>query len=143
MIFRARWVSGTNPGNSKMQSISKNIRKGALAFLNAEYRLLLVFVILASIGLYFLSKSIDTTSWLIIPAFIVGAVFSGFAGNIGMRMATKANTRTAQAAKSSLSKALNISFGGGTVMGLGVAGLAVLGLSLFLLLFIENTIRSY
>ncbi|MCY4162274.1 MAG: sodium/proton-translocating pyrophosphatase, partial [Flavobacteriaceae bacterium] len=138
MIFRARWVSSTDPGNSKMQSISQNIRKGALAFLNAEYRLLLVFVILASIGLYFLSKSVDTTSWLIIPAFIIGAVFSGFAGNIGMRMATKANTRTAQAAKSSLSKALNISFGGGIVMGLGVAGLAVLGLSLFLLLFIET-----
>ena len=138
MIFRARWVSSTDPGNSKMQSISQNIRKGALAFLNAEYRLLLVFVILASIGLYFLSKSVDTTNWLIIPAFIIGAVFSGFAGNIGMRMATKANTRTAQAAKSSLSKALNISFGGGIVMGLGVAGLAVLGLSLFLLLFIET-----
>lgn len=138
MIFRARKVSQRDPGSPKMQSISQNIRQGALAFLNAEYRLLLIFVILASIGLYFLSKSVDTTSWLIIPAFIVGAGFSGFAGNIGMRMATKANTRTAQAAKSSLSKALNISFGGGTVMGLGVAGLAVLGLSLFLLLFIET-----
>ena len=138
MVFRARRVSNTNPGNTKMQSISKNIRKGALAFLNAEYRLLLVFVIIASIGLYFLSKSVYTTSWLIIPAFIIGAVFSGFAGNIGMRIATKANTRTTQAAKSSLSKALHISFGGGTVMGLGVAGLAVLGLSLFLLLFIET-----
>ena len=137
MIFRSIKVLKTDPGSAKMQVISKNIRKGALAFLRAEYRLLLVFVILASIGLFFIARSVDTTSILIIPAFIVGAVFSGFAGNIGMRIATKANTRTAQAAKSSLAKALNISFGGGTVMGLGVAGLAVLGLSLFLLLFIE------
>lgn len=137
MIFRARWVVRNNPGSNKMQSIAQNIRVGALAFLHAEYRLLAVFVLIASVALFLLSRAVDTTSVLIVPAFIFGAVFSGLAGNIGMRIATKANTRTAQAARNSLSKALSISFGGGTVMGLGVAGLAVLGLSLFVLLFIN------
>ncbi len=81
---------------------------------------------------------VETTSWLIIPAFIVGAIFSGLAGNIGMRIATDANSRTTQAARTSLPKALNVAFGGGTVMGLGVAGLAVLGLSLFFMFFINQ-----
>lgn len=137
MIFRARWVVRNKPGSEKMQSIAQNIRVGALAFLHAEYRLLAVFVLIASVALFLLARSVDTTSILIVPAFVFGAVFSGLAGNIGMRIATKANTRTAQAARNSLSKALSISFGGGTVMGLGVAGLAVLGLSLCVLLFIN------
>ena len=135
MLVRAQWVRKQDAGNEKMQSISKSIKEGALAFLYAEYRLLLIFVIIASGGLFAISSYVETTSILIIPAFVVGAVFSAFAGNIGMRIATEANARTTQAARESLPKALQVSFGGGTVMGLGVAGLAVLGLSLFFFFF--------
>ncbi|MFD2828006.1 sodium-translocating pyrophosphatase [Leeuwenhoekiella polynyae] len=133
MFFKMAWVKKQAPGNDKMQSISKSIKEGALAFLAAEYRLLLIFVIIASVLLFITSNVVVTTSWLIVPAFIIGAFFSALAGNIGMRIATDANARTAEAAKTSLPQALKVSFGGGTVMGLGVAGLAVLGLSLIFL----------
>ena len=133
MFFKMAWVKKQAPGNDKMQSISKSIKEGALAFLAAEYRLLLIFVIIASVLLFIISNVVVTTSWLIVPAFIIGAFFSALAGNIGMRIATDANARTAEAAKTSLPQALKVSFGGGTVMGLGVAGLAVLGLSLIFL----------
>ncbi len=142
MFFKARWVKKQDPGNDKMVSISSAIKKGALAFLNAEYRLLFFFVIIASGALFGISLVVETTSWLIIPAFIVGAIFSGLAGNIGMRIATDANSRTTQAARTSLPKALDVAFGGGTVMGLGVAGLAVLGLSLFFMFFINQFMTS-
>ena len=135
MFIKARWVKKQDPGSEKMVSISAAIKNGALAFLNAEYKLLFLFVIGASIALFGISTMVDTTSWLIIPAFIIGAFFSGLAGNIGMRIATDANSRTTQAARTSLPKALNVAFGGGTVMGLGVAGLAVFGLSLFFMFF--------
>lgn len=136
MMVKMSWVKKQASGSEKMQSISKSIKEGALAFLNAEYRLLAIFSVIASIALYVISTMVDTTSWMIVPAFLFGAVFSAFAGNIGMRIATEANARTAEAAKTSLPKALQVSFGGGTVMGLGVAGLAVLGLSLFFLIFL-------
>lgn len=142
MIVKANWVKKQSAGSERMQSISKSIKEGALAFLNAEYRLLLIFVVLASIALYGVSYAVESTSWMIIPAFIIGAVFSALAGNIGMRIATEANARTAEAAKTSLPKALKISFSGGTVMGLGVAGLAVLGLSLLFLLFLNQFITD-
>ena len=135
MFIKARWVKKQDPGSEKMVSISAAIKNGALAFLNAEYKLLFFFVIGSSIALFGISTMVDTTSWLIIPAFIIGAFFSGLAGNIGMRIATDANSRTTQAARTSLPKALNVAFGGGTVMGLGVAGLAVFGLSLFFMFF--------
>ncbi|MEJ6556595.1 MAG: sodium-translocating pyrophosphatase [Flavobacteriaceae bacterium] len=135
MLVRASWVRKQSPGSERMIEISTAIKEGALAFLNAEYRLLFVFVIIASVALYGISLAVDTTSWMIVPAFILGAVFSAFAGNIGMRIATEANARTAEAAKTSLPKALQVSFGGGTVMGLGVAGLAVLGLTLLFMFF--------
>ena len=135
MLVRASWVRKQSPGSERMIEISTAIKEGALAFLNAEYRLLFIFVIIASIALYGISLAVDTTSWMIVPAFILGAVFSAFAGNIGMRIATEANARTAEAAKTSLPKALQVSFGGGTVMGLGVAGLAVLGLTLLFMFF--------
>ena len=136
MLVKMSWVKKQPAGNERMQFISKSIKEGALAFLNAEYRLLLVFVVIASVLLYIVSSLVDTTSWMIVPAFIMGAFFSAAAGNIGMRIATDANARTAEAAKTSLPQALKVSFGGGTVMGLGVAGLAVLGLSLLLLFFL-------
>lgn len=136
MFIKMSWVKKQNAGNEKMQNISKSIKEGALAFLGAEYRLLLVFVIIASAALFGISQVVDTTSVMIIPAFILGAVFSALAGNVGMRIATEANARTAEAAKTSLPHALKVSFGGGTVMGLGVAGLAVLGLSLLFFIFL-------
>ncbi|GAA0749584.1 sodium-translocating pyrophosphatase [Gaetbulibacter jejuensis] len=131
------WVKKQAPGNERMQGISKSIKEGALAFLNAEYRLLAIFVVIASVALGAISYFVDTTHWIIIVAFIIGAIFSALAGNIGMRVATEANARTAEAAKTSLPQALKVSFGGGTVMGLGVAGLAVLGLSLLFFVFMK------
>jgi K(+)-stimulated pyrophosphate-energized sodium pump len=142
MFIKAQWVKKQDPGNDKMVGISSAIKNGALAFLNAEYKLLFFFVIGASAALFLISTQVETTSWLIIPAFIVGAVFSGLAGNIGMRIATDANSRTTQAARTSLPKALNVAFGGGTVMGLGVAGLAVFGLSIFFLFFVNYFITD-
>ena len=140
MYLKATWVRNQDPGNKRMQEISTSIKKGALAFLNAEYRLLFIFVIIASIALFVISLMVASTSWLIVPAFIIGAVFSALAGNIGMRIATEANARTAEAAKTSLPKALQVSFGGGTVMGLGVAGLAVFGLTILFLFFLNQFI---
>lgn len=136
MFVKMSWVKKQAAGNDRMQEISKAIKEGALAFLGAEYRLLLIFVIIASGALFGISYIVDTTSWMIIPAFIIGAIFSALAGNVGMRIATEANARTAEAAKTSLPQALKVSFGGGTVMGLGVAGLAVLGLSLLFFVFL-------
>ncbi|WP_103865834.1 sodium-translocating pyrophosphatase [Aquimarina sp. I32.4] len=142
MFVKMAWVKKQAPGNDRMQEISKSIKEGALAFLAAEYKLLVIFVIIASIALFGISIIVDTTSWMIVPAFVFGAIFSALAGNIGMRVATEANTRTAEAAKTSLPQALKVSFGGGTVMGLGVAGLAVLGLSLFFLFFTSQFITG-
>lgn len=137
MFIKMSWVKKQPAGDEKMQSISKSIKEGALAFLAAEYRLLLIFVVMAAVALGIVSYIVPTTHWIIIVAFIFGAVFSGLAGNIGMRIATDANARTAEAAKTSLPHALKVSFGGGTVMGLGVAGLAVLGISLFFFIFLK------
>ena len=138
MIVKASWVNKQTTGNERMQSISKSIKEGAMAFLNAEYRILGIFVIIASIALFIVSRMVETSHWLIVVAFVCGAFFSALAGNIGMRIATNANVRTTEAARTSLPKALKVSFGGGTVMGLGVAGLAVLGLSLFFILFVNT-----
>ncbi|WP_223034793.1 sodium-translocating pyrophosphatase [Hanstruepera marina] len=137
MMVKMAWVKKQPAGSEKMQGISKAIKEGALAFLGAEYRLLLVFVVIAAVALGVISMLVDTTHWIIIVAFIVGAFASALAGNIGMRIATEANARTAEAAKTSLPQALKVSFGGGTVMGLGVASLAVLGLSLFFFVFVK------
>lgn len=130
MIYLARWVLRQPAGNEKMQEIAGYIKEGAMAFLNAEYRILMIFVVIAGLGLGLLSSVVATTHWFIVIAFVIGAFFSALAGNIGMRIATSANVRTTEAAKSSLSKAFKVSFSGGTVMGLGVAGTAVFGLSL-------------
>ncbi|GGH31665.1 sodium-translocating pyrophosphatase [Sphingobacterium alkalisoli] len=137
MMTKATWVSRQDAGDARMQTIAKSIQEGALAFLKAEYRILLIFVAIASIALFIVSTLVDTTHWIIVVAFIFGAFFSALAGNIGMRIATKSNVRTTQAARTSLPQALKVSFSGGTVMGLGVAGLAVLGLSIFFLLFLK------
>ncbi len=140
VFFRSSWISKQDAGDDKMQFIAKSIQEGAMAFLKAEYRLLFIFVILASIALFGISLAVETTHWMIVPAFIIGAVFSALAGNIGMRVATKSNVRTTQAARTSLPNALKVSFAGGAVMGMGVAGLAVLGLSLFFIFFLKSFI---
>ena len=135
MWIKRSWVLKQDAGDGKMKEISDHIYEGALAFLNAEYKLLTIFVIIVSVALAVVSFVAPTTHWLIVIAFIFGAFFSALAGNMGMKIATKTNVRTTQAAKTSLPNALGVSFGGGTVMGLGVAGLAVLGLTSFFILF--------
>ena len=136
MAVKRSWVLKQNAGDGKMKEISDYIYEGALAFLKAEYKLLTFFVIGASVALAAISFIVPTTHILIVVAFIFGAFFSALAGNMGMKIATKTNVRTTQAARTSLPQALKVSFGGGTVMGLGVAGLAVLGLTTaFILLF--------
>ena len=137
MLVKRAWVMKQDAGDGKMKEISDHIYQGALAFLNAEYRLLAVFVFVASIVLAGVSFLVPSTHILIVVAFIIGAIFSAFAGNMGMKIATKTNVRTTQAARTSLPQALKVSFGGGTVMGLGVAGLAVLGLTSFFILFYQ------
>ena len=136
MVIKRGWVMKQDAGDGKMKEISDHIYEGALAFLKAEYRLLAFFVVGASIVLAGIAFYMDST-YLIVVAFIIGAVFSAFAGNMGMKIATKTNVRTTQAAKTSLPQALKVSFGGGTVMGLGVAGLAVLGLTVFFIIFFQ------
>jgi K(+)-stimulated pyrophosphate-energized sodium pump len=138
MWIKQSWVMKQDAGDGKMKEISDYIYEGALAFLSAEYKLLSIFVVIVSVALALVSFIVPTTHWLIVIAFIFGAVFSAFAGNIGMKIATKTNVRTTQAARTSLPNALKISFGGGTVMGLGVAGLAVLGLTAFFIIFYQK-----
>ena len=136
MGIKRTWVLKQDAGDGKMKEISDYIYEGALAFLKAEYKLLTIFVIIASIALAGITFIPGVkTHLLIVVAFIFGALFSAYAGNIGMKIATKTNVRTTQAARTSLPQALKVSFGGGTVMGLGVAGLAVLGLTGFFIIF--------
>ena len=137
MWIKRAWVLKQDAGDGKMKEISDYIYEGALAFLKAEYRLLAIFVVAASIVLAGISFIVPTTHILIVVAFIFGAFFSALAGNMGMKIATKTNVRTTQAARTSLPQALKVSFGGGTVMGLGVAGLAVLGLTAFFIIFFQ------
>ena len=138
MAIQGSWVRKQPKGNARMTEIATYIHEGALAFLNAEYRLLAIFVVIAGAALAVVSTIVENTHWFIVVAFVIGAIFSAVAGNIGMRIATEANVRTAEAAKTSLSKALKVSFTGGTVMGLGVAGLAVFGLSIIFILLIKT-----
>jgi K(+)-stimulated pyrophosphate-energized sodium pump len=133
--WRFSWVSKQPAGDANMQKLSGYIADGAIAFLKAEWKVLAYFAIPTAILLAWLGSSTDKSSWIISIAFLIGALFSAFAGYVGMKIATKANVRTAQAARTSLAQALKVSFTGGSVMGMGVAGLAVLGLSLLFIIF--------
>ncbi len=134
-LLKFNWVSRQDAGNDRMKEISNYIAEGAMAFLKAEYKILGYFVVIVALLLGVMGYTDPKSHWSIALAFVMGAFFSAFAGFIGMRIATKANVRTAQAARTSLSKALQVSFTGGSVMGMGVAGLAVLGLGgLFIVL---------
>lgn len=139
MLVLRSWVVKQDAGDAKMSGIANHIAEGAMAFLKAEYRILAIYVVVAGIALGALtlnSKVAEHSHILIVVSFVIGCFFSALAGFIGMNVATKANVRTTQAARTSLSKALKVSFAGGTVMGLGVAGLAVVGLcTLFIFFF--------
>lgn len=132
---RSSWVARQDAGDENMKTISSAIAQGAMAFLKAEWKVLSYYAIIACLFLVYLGISHENSHPLIAGAFLVGAFFSALAGYIGMRVATKANVRTAHAARSSLSKALGVSFAGGSVMGMGVAGLAVLGLGSLFIVF--------
>ena len=133
VYLKNNWVASKDVGSEKMERIAKNIADGAMAFLRAEYKILSVFVLITAVLLGFKGES-EGSSYLVAVSFIVGALCSGLAGFIGMKVATKANVRTTNAAQDSLGKALEIAFSGGAVMGLGVVGLGVLGLgSLFII----------
>ncbi len=136
MAIQSSWVSKQDAGDDKMVELSNYIAEGAMAFLKAEWKVLTIFAIVASAILAWSGTLIETSSPIIAVSFVIGAVFSAFAGYLGMNIATKANVRTTQAARTSLKGALKVAFTGGTVMGLGVAGLAVFGLgSLFIIFY--------
>ncbi len=136
MAVRSAWVTKQPTGDEKMVELANYIAEGAMAFLQAEWKILAIFVVIASAILAWSGTLIETSSPMIAVSFIIGAVFSATAGYIGMNIATKSNVRTTQAARTSLKKALSVAFTGGSVMGLGVAGLAVLGLgSLFIIFY--------
>ncbi|RKY56994.1 MAG: sodium-translocating pyrophosphatase [Candidatus Neomarinimicrobiota bacterium] len=131
-LIKAIWISKQNAGNREMQTIADHIREGAMAFLSREYKVLLIFVVAVAVLL-----TIGNRNWnrLVAVSFIVGAVCSGLAGYIGMRISTKANVRTTQAARKSLNRALNVAFSSGSVMGMSVVGLGVIGLSVLFIIY--------
>lgn len=136
MFSKSKWVIRQDPGDAEMQTLSGYIAAGAMAFLKAEWKVLSYFALITGALLFWSGTLVETSSWMISVSFLIGAFTSALAGYIGMNIATKANVRTAQAAKTSLSKAFRVAFNGGSVMGLGVAGLAVLGLgSLFIIFY--------
>jgi K(+)-stimulated pyrophosphate-energized sodium pump len=137
MMIKRAWVFRQDAGDDNMKALAQHIADGAMAFLRAEWKILTYFVIFTAILLGFSGTLVEDSHPIIAGSFIIGAVFSAFAGWIGMNVATKANVRTTQAARTSLVQALKVSFTGGTVMGLGVAGLAVLGLSGLFIVFVE------
>jgi K(+)-stimulated pyrophosphate-energized sodium pump len=143
MAIQSAWVSKQDAGDAKMQELAGYIADGAMAFLKAEWKVLSFFVVFVAILLAYSGTIHEVngkeihSSWIISIAFVIGAVFSATAGYIGMKVATKANVRTTQAARTSLKQALKVSFTGGTVMGLGVAGLAVLGLGGLFIVFLS------
>jgi K(+)-stimulated pyrophosphate-energized sodium pump len=133
-LWKSAWVQKQDPGTEKMQNIAHHIYEGAMAFLRSEYKVLFIFVISVAI-LLAVSANPDDSSPLVAVSFLVGALCSGLAGFIGMRVATKANVRTTNAARTGLAKALEVAFAGGSVMGMGVVGLGVLGLSILFIIY--------
>ncbi len=137
MAVKSAWVTKQNAGDANMIELADHIAKGSMAFLKAEWKVLAYFAVITAILLAWSGTLIDTSSPVIAISFLIGAILSALAGYIGMNIATKANVRTTQAARTSLSKALQVSFTGGTVMGLGVAGLAILGLGGLFIIFYQ------
>ena len=135
VFWKNAWVSKQEEGEENMSRIAKNIADGAMSFLKAEYKVLSVFVAAVAVLLFFKGSNEEASHGLVAVSFIVGAICSALAGFIGMKVATKANVRTTNAARNSLGKALEVAFSGGAVMGLGVVGLGVLGLSSLLFIY--------
>ena len=134
--WRSAWVSKQDAGTPRMKRIGDAIADGAMAFLSAEYRVLAIFVVVVAALLAWSGVvNGEESSWMVGVSFVLGAICSGLAGFIGMKVATKANVRTTNAARTSLGKALEVAFAGGSVMGLGVVGLGVLGLSSLFLFY--------
>ena len=129
VFLKNNWVAKQEVGSEKMARIAKNIADGAMSFLKAEYKILSIFVVAVAVLLFFKGSNEEGSNGMVAVSFVVGAICSALAGFIGMRVATKANVRTTQAARTSLGRALEVAFAGGAVMGLGVVGLGVLGLS--------------
>ncbi|SVD30891.1 uncharacterized protein METZ01_LOCUS383745, partial [marine metagenome] len=127
-FWKTSWINGQDEGTDRMKQIGASIADGAMAFLKAEYKVLAIFVIIVAVLLAFAANSTGD-SLLVSVSFLIGAIASGLAGFLGMRVATKANNRTTNAAQDSLAKALNVAFTGGSVMGLSVVGLGVLGVT--------------
>ncbi len=129
VAWKNAWVGKQEVGNDKMARIAKNIADGAMAFLKAEYKVLAIFVAAVAVLLFFKGTNEVGSNGMVVVSFIIGAICSALAGFIGMKVATKANVRTTEAARTSLGRALEVAFAGGAVMGLGVVGLGILGLS--------------
>lgn len=142
MATKSAWVSKQDAGSGDMAQLSGYIADGAMAFLRAEWKILAYFVAVAGILLAWSGSTVANSSPVIAISFLIGAFLSAFAGYLGMRIATKANVRTTQAAKTSLAQALKVSFTGGTVMGLGVAGLAIIGLGSLFIVFYTMYVKS-
>lgn len=142
MIVKSAWISKQEAGDDTMQTLAGHIADGAMAFLKAEWKVLSYFVVVAALLLAWSGTLVETSSWVISISFVIGAVVSALAGYIGMRVATRANVRTTHAARKSLTQALKVSFTGGTVMGLGVAGLAVLGMGGLFIVFYQLYVVS-
>jgi K(+)-stimulated pyrophosphate-energized sodium pump len=143
MAVKAAWVTKQDAGDGDMAQLAGYIADGAMAFLRAEWKILSYFVVVAGILLAYSGTTVNTSSPVIAISFVCGAFLSAFAGFLGMRIATKANVRTTQAARTSLAQALKVSFTGGTVMGLGVAGLAIVGLgSLFIVFYTMYVVNT-
>ena len=134
-FVKSAWITKQDVGSEKMANIAKAISEGAMAFLRAEYKVLAIFVLVVAALLALQGANTEGSSPLIAVSFVTGALASALAGFIGMKVATKANVRTANAARTSLGAALNVAFTGGSVMGLAVVGLGVLGLSLLFLVY--------
>ena len=142
-FWKTTWINKQDQGTEKMERIGKDISDGAMAFLKAEYRVLSVFVVIVAFLLGFANYGNPNSSSLVALSFIVGALTSGFAGFLGMRVATKANNRTTHAARTGLAPALNVAFTGGSVMGLSVVGLGVIGLSVLLIFYLSLFDNDY
>ncbi|QHS56017.1 sodium-translocating pyrophosphatase [Mucilaginibacter sp. 14171R-50] len=142
MAIKSAWVTSQETGDASMNQLAGYIADGAMAFLRAEWKILSYFVIVAGVLLAWSGTTVATSSPIIAVSFLIGAFLSAFAGYLGMRIATKSNVRTTQAAKTSLAKALKVSFTGGTVMGLGVAGLAIIGLGSLFIVFYTMYVTS-
>ncbi|HLW50500.1 MAG TPA: sodium/proton-translocating pyrophosphatase, partial [Sphingobacteriaceae bacterium] len=142
MLVKSSWISKQDAGDENMKTLAGYIAEGAMAFLRAEWKILSYFVVISALLLAWSGTLVETSSWVIAVSFVIGAFTSALAGYIGMNVATKANVRTTQAARTSLAQALKVSFTGGTVMGLGVAGLAVLVMGALFIVFYQIFVVS-